>query len=85
MSEINYFKKIYSTRWCGKWYGPVACERYKWIDDVSVNDMDSLHVKRIILNDWQWVILIYFACQENYIKWLTVGYPYISIVDYDGS
>jgi hypothetical protein len=29
----------------------VACERYKMVDDVTVDDVDSLHIKRITLNN----------------------------------
>jgi hypothetical protein len=53
MSEINYFNIFYYAKWCG----PVAFERYKLVDDVAV-DIDSLHIKKIILNNWYWVIII---------------------------
>jgi hypothetical protein len=33
------------------WCGPVACERYKLVDDMAYDDVDSLHVKRIVIND----------------------------------
>jgi hypothetical protein len=29
----------------------VACRRYKLMDDMTIDDVDSLHVQRIILND----------------------------------
>jgi hypothetical protein len=47
MSEINYFK-VFIQRWCGL----VTYGRYKLVNEVIVGDVDSLHVKRITLNDW---------------------------------
>jgi hypothetical protein len=52
MCEINYFKGFVLWRWCGRWWGPIAYERYKLVDDMTVDDVDSLHVKIIALNDW---------------------------------
>jgi hypothetical protein len=52
MSERNYLKKLYYERWCGMWCIPVACEGYKMVNDVAADVVDSLHVKRITLNEY---------------------------------
>jgi hypothetical protein len=43
MSKINYFKNFYYTRWCDRWYVPIAYRRYKWVDDVIGNDVNRLN------------------------------------------
>jgi hypothetical protein len=53
MSEINYFKFfLYYVRWCDRWYGPVVYRGYKLMDDMTIDNVDSLHVRRIGLNNW---------------------------------
>jgi hypothetical protein len=47
MSEINYFKVFYYTKWCGRWCELTLCERYKLMHDMTLDDIDILHVKRI--------------------------------------
>jgi hypothetical protein len=46
MSEIIYFKVFYYVR-----YGPIVGRRCKLVYDMAFDDVDSLHVKRITLND----------------------------------
>ncbi len=41
------FKKMYYA----KWYRPIACGKYKFMDNVTDDDVDSFHFKRIALND----------------------------------
>jgi hypothetical protein len=51
MSEINYFKTLYYARWC--W--PIACEWYKLVEDVTIDNVDSLHKGNYI----KWLIMDY--------------------------
>jgi hypothetical protein len=46
MSEINYFKVFYYARW----HWPLTFGRYKLVNDVTIDDVYSLHVKKIKLN-----------------------------------
>jgi hypothetical protein len=50
MSEINYLKKLSYAKWYVRWYRPVTCEKYILMNDMIIDDVDSLYVKRIILN-----------------------------------
>jgi hypothetical protein len=51
MSKINYCKVFLCKMMC-RWCGPVAYGRYKLVDDIAVDDVDSLHVNKITLIDW---------------------------------
>jgi hypothetical protein len=52
MTKIYYFKVFYYVSWCERWCGSVAYKRYKLMDEVVIDDVNSLHVKKIILNNW---------------------------------
>jgi hypothetical protein len=34
------------------WYSSIGCERYKLVDDMTNDNVDSLYVKKIALNNW---------------------------------
>jgi hypothetical protein len=55
---------LYYARWYDRWHRLVRYERYKLVDDVTVDNVDKLHVKELIVG-YPYINIVYYI---NYYK-----------------